>query len=249
MWFSEYLLRIALGLLLLARPALAEPVTVFAAASLKTALDEVAEGYRGEVVLSYAGSSMLARQVQLGAPADVVLLANTDWMDVLEAGGLIAEGTRADLLGNRLVLAGPAGAAPVDIGPEMDLAGMLGGGRLAMALVNAVPAGIYGKAALQSLGLWERVAPRVAQADNVRAALALVSLGQVPLGIVYATDVQADPRVDALGTFPETSHPPIRYPVAAVAGHEDVAAPFLAYLQTPETRAVFAAHGFAVLGD
>nr|WP_323768432.1 molybdate ABC transporter substrate-binding protein [Antarctobacter sp.] len=245
----RYILRGMLLLGLLARPAMAEPVTVFAAASLKTALDEVADGYGGEVVLSYAGSSALARQVQLGAPADVVFLANTDWMDFLQSGGLIASGTRVDLLGNRLVLAGPMGATHVEIGPDLDLMGLLGEGRLAMALVEAVPAGIYGKAALESLGLWASVESRVAQADNVRAALALVSLGQVPLGIVYATDAQADPQVDALAFFPEDSHPPIRYPVAAVAGREDVAAAFLTYLQGPEARTTFQAHGFAVLDN
>lgn len=234
--------------LVLARPAAGEEaVTVFAAASLKTALDEVAEAYDGNLVLSYAGSSALARQVQQGAPADIVFLANTDWMDVLERDGLIAPGTRTELLGNRLVLAGPAGADPVEIGPDLDLAAMLGDGRLAMALVEAVPAGIYGKAALDSLGLWETVAPRVAQADNVRAALALVSLAQVPLGVVYATDAAADPAVDALGLFPEDSHPPIRYPVAAVENRADAAAPFLTFLQTPEAAALFVAQGFAVL--
>ncbi|MGP6089195.1 molybdate ABC transporter substrate-binding protein [Antarctobacter jejuensis] len=245
---SRHFARLALLLVFLARPALAEPVTVFAAASLKTALDELAQ-IHGGLVLSYAGSSALARQVQLGAPADVLFLANTDWMEVLESDGMIAPGTRVDLLGNRLVLAGPVGSAPVEIGPTMDLVGLLGDGRLAMALVNAVPAGIYGKAALESLGLWEDVAPRVAQTDNVRAALALVSLGQAPLGIVYASDVLADPKVTALGVFPEESHPPIRYPVAAVAGREAVAAGFLSFLQGPEARAVFEKHGFAVLGD
>ncbi|WP_089276536.1 molybdate ABC transporter substrate-binding protein [Antarctobacter heliothermus] len=249
MWISRFFLGGAVFLALLARPVVAEPVTVFAAASLKTALDDVAAGYDGEVTLSYAGSSMLARQVQQGAPADVVFLANTDWMDVLEADGLIASGTRVDLLGNRLVLAGPAGAAPVEIGPQLDLGAMLGDGRLAMALVQAVPAGIYGKAALESLGLWAAVEHRVAQVDNVRAALALVSLGQVPLGVVYATDALADPHVDALGVFPQSSHPPIRYPVAAVAGREDAGAAFLAFLTGPEARTIFAAHGFAVLGD
>lgn len=233
----------------LGSPVLAERVTVFAAASLKTALDEVAAAYDRELVLSYAGSSALARQVQLGAPADVVFLANTDWMEVLEQEGLIASGTRVDLLGNRLVLAGPAGAAPVEITSELDLPGLLGHGRLAMALVEAVPAGIYGKAALESLGLWESAAPHVAQTDNVRAALALVSLGQAPLGVVYATDVLADPRVDALGVFPEESHPPIRYPVASVAGRDAVAADFLAFLQGTEARAIFEKNGFAVLGD
>lgn len=249
MWISRTIFKGAVLLALLARPVMAEPVTVFAAASLKTALDDVAAEYDGEVVLSYAGSSMLARQVQQGAPADVVFLANTDWMDVLEADGLIATGTRVDLLGNRLVLAGPAGGAPVEVGPQLDLAAMLGDGRLAMALVDAVPAGIYGKAALEALGQWAAVEDRVAQVDNVRAALALVSLGQVPLGVVYATDALADPRVDALGMFAESSHPPIRYPVAAVAGHEDNAAGFLAFLTGAEARTIFVSHGFSVLGD
>lgn len=249
MWISRTIFKGAVLLALLARPVMAEPVTVFAAASLKTALDDVAAGYDGKVVLSYAGSSMLARQVQQGAPADVVFLANTDWMDVLAVDGLIATGTRVDLLGNRLVLAGPAGAVRVEIGPQLDLAAMLGDGRLAMALVDAVPAGIYGKAALESLGQWAAVEDRVAQVDNVRAALALVSLGQVPLGVVYATDALADPRVDALGVFPVSSHPPIRYPVAAVAGHEDAAAGFLAFLTGAEARTIFASHGFSVLGD
>ncbi|MBT55378.1 MAG: molybdate ABC transporter substrate-binding protein [Mameliella sp.] len=249
MWVSRYLLGAAVLLALLARPVMAEPVTVFAAASLKTALDDVAANYDGEVILSYAGSSMLARQVQQGAPADVVFLANTDWMDVLESDGLIATDTRVDLLGNRLVLAGPVGAAPVEIGPQLDLAEMLGDGRLAMALVEAVPAGIYGKAALDTLGLWSAVEHRVAQVDNVRAALALVSLGQVPLGVVYATDALADPHVDALGVFPDSSHPPIRYPVAAVAGREQAATAFLDFLTGPDARTIFASHGFAVLGD
>jgi molybdate transport system substrate-binding protein len=233
----------------LARPASGEGVTVFAAASLKTALDQIAEVYEGELVLSYAGSSALARQVQQGAPADVVFLASVDWMDVLEQDGMIAPGTRVPLLGNRLVLAGPAGAPGVEITADLDLPALLGEGKLAMALVEAVPAGIYGKAALTSLGLWDSVAPSVAQADNVRAALALVSLGQVPLGVVYATDALADPRVDALGVFPEDSHPPIRYPVAAVNGREAAAADFLTYLQTPEAALIFTANGFSVLAD
>lgn len=249
MLILRYVLRGAICLLLMARPAMAEPVTVFAAASLGSALDEVAQGFGGEVVLSYAGSSALARQVQLGAPADLVILANTDWMDLLQRDGLIAVGTRIDLLGNRLVLAGPAGARPIEIGPDLDLPGMLGEGRLAMALVEAVPAGIYGKAALESLGLWGDVQARVAQTDNVRAALALISVGQVPLGVVYATDAMADPRVAILGEFPQSSHSPIRYPVAAVAGRAARSADFLAYLTGPEARAVFVAHGFAVLHD
>jgi molybdate transport system substrate-binding protein len=248
---SKYLARFAvllLALLCIARPLAAEGVTVFAAASLKTALDDVAEVYESDVVMSYAGSSALARQVQLGAPADIVFLANTDWMDLLEQDGLIDADTRVALLGNRLVLAGPAGAAPVDITSDLDLRALLGDGRLAMALVEAVPAGIYGKAALVSLGIWEDVAPQVAQTDNVRAALALVSLGQVPMGIVYASDALADPRVDVIGVFPDSSHPPIRYPVAAVVERGAAAKSFLEFLQGPEAKQIFIRHGFAVLG-
>jgi molybdate transport system substrate-binding protein len=151
-----------------------------------------------------------------------------------------------NLLGNRLVLAGPAGSAPVVLGAGTDLPDLLGEGRLAMALVEAVPAGIYGKAALAHLGLWEAVAPRVAQVDNVRAALALVSLGQAPLGIVYATDVLADPRVDTLAVFPSDSHPPIRYPLAQVAGRDRGQA-FYDFLTGAEAAEIFAAHGFEVL--
>ncbi|MEQ9260062.1 MAG: molybdate ABC transporter substrate-binding protein [Roseovarius sp.] len=236
-------------------PALASAgeVTVFAAASLTNAMAEIEAGFEAEtgheVAVSLAGSSALARQIQQGAPADVFISANPDWMDTLEAEGLVAPGTRADLVSNTLVLVAAGGdAAPVEIGPGLDLAAMLGEGRLAMALVDAVPAGIYGKAALESLGLWESVAPSVAQADNVRAALAFVAAGEAPLGIVYATDAVAEDGVRAIGTFPEGSHPPILYPVAGLAGRESAAvAAFLAYLAGPEARAAFERQGFSVL--
>ncbi|MBZ0124041.1 MAG: molybdate ABC transporter substrate-binding protein [Roseovarius sp.] len=238
--------------LAMALPAAAGRLTVFAAASLKTALDEVAGAYAAqtgdEVTLSYAGSSALARQIALGAPADVFVSANPQWMDWLEAEGRIEAGTRADLLGNRLVLIGPAGAMPVTIGPGMDLARRLGDGWLAMALVDAVPAGIYGKAALQSLGEWQGVADKVAQADNVRAALMLVALGEAAMGVVYATDAAVEDAVGVLGVFPADSHPPIVYPAAAVRGRASPAArAFLDYLRGAEARAIFERHGFAVL--
>lgn len=239
--------------LFLCPAATAEQVTVFAAASLKTALDEISAAYEGAsgdtVVLSYAGSSALARQIQQGAPAQVFLSANTAWMDVLQGDGLIAKGTRGDLLGNRLALVAHGDPAPVEITPDLDLAGMLGEGRLAMALVDAVPAGIYGKRALTALGLWNSVADSVAQTDNVRAALALVSLGEAPYGVTYRTDALADPRVSIAGLFPDDSHDPITYPMAALAGQEALADPFLAYMRGAKAAEIFEKHGFAVLGD
>lgn len=239
--------------LTLGSAAAAEQVTVFAAASLKTALDEIATAYEATsgdtVVLSYAGSSALARQIQQGAPAQVFVSANTAWMDVLQGDGLIAEDTRADLLANRLALVAHGPSAPVEITPDLDLAVMLGEGRLAMALVDAVPAGIYGKQALTTLGLWDSVSGSVAQTDNVRAALALVSLGEAPFGVTYRTDALADPGVSIAGLFPEDSHDPITYPMAALAGQEALAQPFLTYLSGPEAAETFEKHGFAVLGD
>jgi molybdate transport system substrate-binding protein len=244
----------AIGLL---GPAIgaAEGVTVFAAASLATALGEIEQRYEDAtgqgVTVSLAGSSALARQIQQGAPADVFISASPEWMDAVAADGLIAEGSRFDLLGNTLVLvAFGAEAEPVEIGPGLDLAALLGEGRLAMALVDAVPAGVYGKAALESLGLWQSVAPRVAQADNVRAALAFVASGEAPLGIVYATDAAAEDGVTVIGTFPAETHAPIVYPAAALAGGDTaLAQPFLAYLRGPEARAAFERQGFTVLAD
>ena len=233
---------------LLALPAAAETVTVFAAASLKTALDEIAAGYSArmgdDVTVSFAGSSALARQIQAGAPADVFISANTDWMDRLEAEGRIAAGTRSDLLGNSIVLIAHGEVPATD-----DIAAALAQGRIAMALVEAVPAGIYGKAALTHMGLWDRVQTRVIQADNVRAALAFVALGEAPRGIVYATDAAVEPRVSVLATFPPDSHPPIVYPAALTADAGPEAAAFLDYLKGPEARAGFDRLGFSGPGD
>ena len=240
---------------LLAAPLRADDVTVFAAASLKTALDEVATTFEAQsghsITLSHAGSSALARQIEQGAPADLFISANSAWMDYLAERGLIAAETRFDLLSNRLVLiAHGANAAPVDLSPELDLSGLVGDSRLAMALVDAVPAGIYGKAALEHLGLWDQVAAQVAQTDNARAALALVSLGEARFGIVYASDALADPNVTSVATFPEDSHPPIRYPVAAMTGRTGPATQqLLAFLRSPGAGEIFQRHGFAVLGD
>jgi len=250
--FQSLLYALVLGLS--ASSARAETVTVFAAASLTTALSAVAAEFEAvsphEVVLSFAGSSVLARQIQLGAPADIFVSANRQWMDVLQAGDLIDPDSRRDLLGNSLVLVAHGPADAMDLSADLDLAGLLGPGRLAMALVEAVPAGIYGREALQSLGLWDQVAPLVAQTDNVRAALALVALGEAPLGIVYATDAMAEPAVTIVGTFPPDSHPPITYPVARVYGPADTGAEdFLTFLHGPQARLLFEAEGFTMLGD
>lgn len=237
----------------LALPAAADEVVVFAAASMKTALDPIAEAFQGEtghsVAISYAGSNALAKQILDGAPADIFISASEQWMDEVERGGEVVEGTRADLLGNTLVLvAHDADAPQVTPAPGFDLAAMLDGGKLAMALVDSVPAGQYGKAALTSLGEWNAVAPSVAQADNVRAALALVATGEAPYGIVYATDAAAEPKVHVVGTFPADSHEPVVYPVALLKNAADEAdRAFLEMLSAPGSDEIFAAQGFTVL--
>lgn len=235
--------------------ALAGETTVFAAASLKTALDEIVTEFQTQtqhkVTRSYAASSALARQIEFGAPAHIFISANAGWMDHLEKNGLIAPETRRDLLSNKLVLVAPSASShTISISADLDLIDQLGDGYLAMAMVNSVPAGIYGKAALEHFGLWSSVTGRVAQTDNVRAALALVSLGEAPLGLVYKTDAQADPNTRIVATFPATSHPPIRYPVAALKGKTDPATlAFLDHLAQPSSHAIFAKHGFEVIRE
>ncbi|SFM68062.1 molybdate transport system substrate-binding protein [Shimia aestuarii] len=239
----------------LASAAMAGEVTVFAAASLKNALDEIAETFEAEtghrVVVSLAGSSALARQIAYGAPADVYLSANTMWMDYLENKGLVLSESRVDLLENQLVLIAPKGAVPVArpvIGEDVRL--LLGDGRLAMALVDGVPAGQYGKAALSALGVWDDVAPQVAQADNVRAALALVALGEAPLGIVYETDARASDDVVIVGAFPADLVPEIIYPAAVVAGRgRGLGVDFLQYMQGDTARAAFERQGFRMRSE
>lgn len=228
-------------------------VLVFAAASLKTALDEIATEFEQttghDVTVSYAASSVLARQIQLGAPAGLFISANQDWMDVLQEQGLIDRDSRTDLLGNGLVLIGVGVQDQIgQMQPDVDLPAALGNGHLAMALVDAVPAGIYGKAALQNLGMWEDVQPQIAQTDNVRAALALVAAGAAPLGIVYRSDAQADDRVQIVASFPPDLHPPIIYPAALTAPGSPDARAFLDYLQSDEAEVVFAKQGFALPG-
>lgn len=231
----------------------AEKVTVFAAASLKNALDAINGEWLKqtgkEAIVSYAASSALAKQIEQGAPADVFISADLAWMDYLADKKLIKADTRSNLLGNRIVLvSGKSDAPAVEIEPGLDLAGLLGDGRLAMGAVDSVPAGKYGKAALEKLGLWPNVAGKVAGAESVRAALLLVSRGEAPYGIVYRTDATADANVKVVGTFPEDSHPPIIYPVAITADSRNAdAAAYLEFVRSPEAAALFQAEGFTVL--
>jgi molybdate transport system substrate-binding protein len=235
-------------------PQVKEPL-VFAAASMKTALDEVAAQWQREsgkkVVISYAASNTLIKQIEQGAPADIFISADLDWMDYGEQKGLINAETRANLLSNRIVIVAPKDATvKLNITPGFDLASALKGGRLAMANVDAVPAGKYGKAALEKLGAWDGVKDKIAQAENVRAALALVSLREAPLGIVYQTDAASDPSVKIVATFPEESHPPIIYPIALTktSTNPDARA-FLSYIRSAAARAAFERQGFTVLGS
>lgn len=227
-------------------------ITVFAAASLKTALDEVAAGWQAQggerVVLVYGGSSALARQIEAGGPASAFISASVEWMDYLDERSLLAEGSRRDLLGNALVLVAPGegSAEAVTVAPDTDLAAMLDGGVLAMAMVDSVPAGVYGKQSLSALNLWDKVSGQVAQTEDVRAALALVARGEAALGVVYATDAAAEPRVHVAARFPEDSHDPITYPAARIEDADTDATAFLDYLSTDPARAIFAAQGFTL---
>jgi molybdate transport system substrate-binding protein len=230
-------------------------VVVFAAASLKNALDAINAQWQKETgrkaVISYAASSALAKQIEQGAPAQVFISADLAWMDYVAQKNLIKPDTRSNLLGNRIVLIAPKDKAqPIEIKPGFDLAKVLGEGRLAMANVDAVPAGKYGKAALEKLGVWGSVSAKVAQAENVRAALLLVSRGEAPAGIVYQTDAAADASVAIIGTFPEDTHPPIIYPIALTANATNPdAAAFLAYIKSVKAKPLFEAQGFTVLSD
>jgi molybdate transport system substrate-binding protein len=229
--------------------AVAETITVFAAASLKDALDENVKAYRGvsgdRIVVSYAASSALAKQIEAGAPADIFISADLEWMDYLQQRKLIKRDTRRNLLRNRLVLIAPADSkVSVSIVPGFPLAKLLGNGRLAMANPDVVPAGRYGKASLEALGVWKDVQSKIASAENVRAAMVLVERGEAPLGIVYRTDAAVDPKVRVVGTFPENTHPPIIYPIAVTAGAKPAAAALVDWLNKPEAREIFKKYGF-----
>jgi molybdate transport system substrate-binding protein len=231
-----------------------ETVTVFAAASTTNAITEIGDLFaargRGSVTTSFASSSTLAKQIAGGAPADVYLSANKKWMDFLEQKNAIVKSSRFDLLGNRIVLIAPRQSSlqTVEVQPGMDLAALLGGeGRLSMGDPDHVPAGMYGKKALENLRLWDQVKSRLAPMKDVRAALVLVERAEAPLGLVYATDAAISSKVRVVGTFPVTSHPAIVYPAAAVAGGKTGAAEnFLKFLQTPEAEEVFLKYGFKV---
>jgi molybdate transport system substrate-binding protein len=234
--------------------AQSRPVLVFAAASLKDALDAVAAEWRTEsgkqATISYAASSTLAKQIENGAPADLFISADRDWMDYLQQRNLIASASRRNLVGNKLVLIAPKDSTvQVTIAPGFPLAAVLGDGRLAMADPAGVPAGRYAKAALIKLGVWRAVAGHIAAAENVRAALLLVARGEAPLGIVYQTDAAAEPGVRIVGTFPPESHPPIVYPMALTKTARPDAASVAAYLRGPAAGAVFEAQGFTVLAQ
>lgn len=234
---------------ILSSAAQAADPTVFAAASLKNALDAAAAAWRAQtgqhVTIAYAASSTLAKQIASGAPADLFVSADLEWMDYLAQRDLIDPRTRLNLLGNELVLIAPK-ASPVQaaITPGFALAKLLGNGRLAMAEPTAVPAGRYARSALTSLGVWDSVANRIAAAENVRAALALVARGEAPLGIVYRTDAGAQSGVRIVGAFPAESHAPIVYPMALTKSAGPLATAFAAFLQSPAARAIFAEHGF-----
>lgn len=232
------------------RPTADRPVLVFAAASLKSALDEIAGFWRRDTgkqaVISYAATSALARQIEQGAPADIFFSADLDWMDYLAARDLLRPESRVELLSNRLVLVAPRDVSLRLVG--LDIAGALGDGRLAMANVDAVPAGKYGKAALETLGAWAAVRGRVVQTEHVRAALVLVARGEARLGIVYQSDAEAESGVRTVALLPDSSHPPIVYPVAILrdSRHPD-ALSFAEYLRSRTAAGIFEWHGFTAL--
>jgi molybdate transport system substrate-binding protein len=236
-------------------PVLAQDksITVFAAASMKNALDGVDAAYSAKtgvkVVVSYAASSTLAKQLEQGAPADAFLSADTDWMDYAIAKKTIVEPTRTNLLGNSIVLVAPGNSkiSNVTIGPGFDLAKLAGDGKIATGDVKAVPVGKYAKAALEKLGAWQAAQPKFAMADNVRAALTLVARGEAALGIVYSTDAKIEPGVKIVGTFPADSHPPIIYPVAATISAKPETAGYLAFVRSSAAKAIFEKYGFTLL--
>ena len=215
--------------------------TVFAAASLRGALDEIAALSTTPITLSYAGSGTIARQVSIGAPADVVILAHPRWIDWLEARGAVLAGSRRNVANNSLVLIGLNGSAPFTTPTEIPQ--RLDQGRLAMGQRDSVPAGIYAQSWLETAGLWDRVMDQLAEVENVRLALALVARGETPLGVVYRSDAQAEPRVDVVYNVPKTAHDPITYPAAAIT--EDGRA-FLTLLSSPEASSIFENNGFAI---
>jgi molybdate transport system substrate-binding protein len=234
-------------------PAADTKITVFAAASLKDAFDEINAAFMQKtgvrIAASYAASPALMKQIEQGAPADVFISADLDWMDYGAQKKLMRDDTRVNLLGNRLVLIAPKDSKidTVPISSGLDLAALAGDSRIVTGDVRAVPAGLYAKAALEKLGLWSSVQQKLAMVENVRVALALVARGEAPLGIVYATDAKAESKVKVIGMFPPESHPPIIYPAALTATAKPEAAPYLAFLQSAAAKAIFENRGFAFL--
>jgi len=228
-------------------------LTVFAAASMKNALDEIDAAFTAKsgvkVAASYAASSMLAKQIEQGAPADIFVSADTDWMDYATGKKTINDATRVNLLGNSIVLIAPKDSKidNVTIGAGFDLAKLAGDGRIATGDVKSVPVGKYAKAALEKLGAWQAAEAKFAMADSVRAALTLVARGEAALGIVYATDAKVEPGVKIVGTFPADSHPAIIYPVAATTAAKPEASDYLAFLRSPAAKAVLEKYGFVYL--
>jgi molybdate transport system substrate-binding protein len=228
-------------------------LTAFAAASMKNALDDVDAAYTAKtgvkIVASYAASSVLAKQIEQGAPADIFVSADTDWMDYATQKKTINEQSRVNLLGNSIVLIAPKDSKidNVTIGQGFDLAKLAGDGKIATGDVASVPVGKYAKAALQKLGAWQAAEPKFAMAESVRAALTLVARGEAALGIVYSTDAKVEPGVKIVGTFPADSHPPIIYPVAATTTAKTEATDYLAFLRTSAAKAIFEKYGFKFL--
>src|SRR5215468_3888607 len=228
-------------------------ITIFAAASMKNALDDINAAFTKstgiKVVASYAASSALMKQIEQGAPADVFASADLDWMDYGSQKRLINDATRVNLLGNQLVLIAPKDSKldNVTIGPRFDLAKLAGDGRIVTGDVQAVPVGKYAKAALEKLGSWDAASSKFAMTENVRAALTLVARGEAPLGIVYATDAKVEPRVKIIGTFPADSHPAIIYPVAATMTSKPEASSYLTYLRSAAAKVIFEQYGFTFL--
>jgi molybdate transport system substrate-binding protein len=234
-------------------PDAPRPPVVFAAASMKTALDAVAAAWKADtgktLSIAYASSATLAKQIEQGAPADIFISADLKWMDYLEKAKLIRAGTRKNLFGNKLVLIEPSDTdVKLEIAKGFDLAGAAGDGKIAVCMIDSCPAGIYAKEALESLRVFADVAPKLAEADNVRNALNLVSRGEAKFGIVYATDAKADPKVKVVGTFPASSNSPIVYPIALIAASANPdAAFFLAYLTSQAATKIFTGQGFEIL--
>jgi molybdate transport system substrate-binding protein len=253
-WFGIVRSAVAAGCIVLAPlTARAADVTIFAAASLSDALNDAAKAYEARTgktpALSFAASSVLARQIEASAGADIFISADTDWMDYLDSRGLINHDSRKNLLGNHLVLVAPVDSkVTLSIAPHFDLLGALNGGRLSIADPDTVPAGKYARTALTTLGIWNGVVDHLVNAENVRVALAYVARGEAPLGIVYTTDALGEKRVRIVGTFPENTHAPIVYPAALVKDAGPQARAFLDFLSGPDATAVFQKDGFIILG-